>query len=162
MKFAYCSNILWIFCWVERRGSTPWTCRLPGRMSSAAGSATGPTSGTYYWPFFHFFIIRILVWRKKILWERSSVRDPWLCGVFLAKGCGSNSIRLLSSVTLKLLANEKRGGLTMLSFDRSPFKLSSLKFADKSVQAPSCERPKTTQRTLFLLFANNNCFQITA
>ncbi len=34
-----------IFCWVERRGSTPWTCRLPGRMSSAAGSATGPTSG---------------------------------------------------------------------------------------------------------------------
>jgi hypothetical protein len=30
------------------------------------------------------------------------------------------------------------------------------------VQAQSCERPKTTQRTLFLLFANNNCVQITA
>ncbi len=62
---------------------------------------------------------------------------------------------------LKALSNEKRGGLGVVSFDRSIFKLISLKFSNKSVQAPSCERPKTTQRTLFLLFANNNCFQIT-
>jgi hypothetical protein len=26
------------------------------------------------------------------------------------------------------------------------------------MQAPSCERHKTAKRTLFLLFANNNCF----
>jgi hypothetical protein len=56
---------------------------------------------------------------------------------------------------------EKRGGLGVVSFDRSPLKLFWLKFSNKSVQAPSCERPKTTQRTLFPLFANNNCFQIT-
>jgi hypothetical protein len=63
---------------------------------------------------------------------------------------------------LKVLTNEKRGGITVVSFDRSPFKLFSLKFSNKSGKAPSCERPKTTQRTLFLLFANNNCFQIMA
>jgi hypothetical protein len=49
----------------------------------------------------------------------------------------------------------------VVSFDRSPFKLFSLKFSNKSAQAPSGERPKTIQRTLFLLFVNNNCFQIT-
>jgi hypothetical protein len=34
---------------------------------------------------------------------------------------------------------------------------------DKSVQAPSCKRPKTTgtQRTLFLSFEIINCFPIT-
>jgi hypothetical protein len=63
---------------------------------------------------------------------------------------------------LKVLTNEKRGGVTVVSFDRSPFKLFSLKFSNNSVQAPSCERPKTAQRTLFLFIANNNCFQITA
>ncbi len=62
---------------------------------------------------------------------------------------------------LKVLTNEKRGGLAVVSFERSPFKLFSLKFSNKSVPTPSCERPKTTQRTLFLLFANNNCFQLT-
>jgi hypothetical protein len=40
--------------------------------------------------------------------------------------------------------------------------LISLIFSNKSVQAPSCGRPKTTQRTLFLSFAFNNCLQITA
>jgi hypothetical protein len=56
---------------------------------------------------------------------------------------------------LKVLTNEKKGGLRIISFDRSPFKLFSRKFSKESVQAPSCERHKTTQRTLFLLFANN-------
>ena len=62
----------------------------------------------------------------------------------------------ISKLALKVLANEKRGGLRVELFDRSPFKLFSLKFSNKSVQAPSCEGPKTTPRTLFLLFANNN------
>ncbi len=62
---------------------------------------------------------------------------------------------------LKVLTNEKRGGLRVISFDRSPFKLFSRKFSKESVQAPSCERHKTTQRTLFLLFANNYWFPIT-
>ena len=57
---------------------------------------------------------------------------------------------------LKVLTNEKRGGLRVISFDRSPFKLILRKFSEESVQAPSCERHKTTQRTMFLLFANNN------
>ncbi len=63
--------------------------------------------------------------------------------------------------SLKVLTNEKRGGLTVVSFDRSRFKLILRKFSNKSVQAPSCERPKTTQRTLFLSFEINNCFPIT-
>ncbi len=62
---------------------------------------------------------------------------------------------------LKVLTNEKRGGLKVVAFDRSPFKLFTLRFSNKSVQAPSCERPRTAPRTLFLSFANNNCFQIT-
>ncbi len=66
--------------------------------------------------------------------------------------------RLTSQDYLKVLTNEKRGGLTMISFDRSPFKLFSLWFSNKSMQAPSSERPKTTLRTLFLWFAINNCF----
>ncbi len=62
----------------------------------------------------------------------------------------------------KVVTSKKRGELSMLSFDSSPFKLFSVRFSNNSVQAPTCERPKTAQRTLFLLFANNNCFQITA
>ncbi len=62
---------------------------------------------------------------------------------------------------LKVFTNEKREGLTVVSFDRSCFKLCSRKFSNKLVQVPSCERQKTAPRTLFLSFANNNCFQIT-
>ncbi len=62
---------------------------------------------------------------------------------------------------LKVLTNEKRGGFTMLLFDRSPFKLFTLKFSNKSIQSSSCERHKTTQRTLFLLFESNSWFPIT-
>jgi hypothetical protein len=58
--------------------------------------------------------------------------------------------------SLKVSTNEKRGGLKVVAFDKSPFKLFSLRFSKKSVQALFCERHKTTQRTLFLLFANNN------
>ncbi len=43
----------------------------------------------------------------------------------------------------------------MRAFDRSLFKLFTLRFSSKSVQAPSCEKPKTTQRTLFLSFEIN-------
>ncbi len=45
----------------------------------------------------------------------------------------------------------------MVAFDRSPVKLFTLRFSNKSVQAPSCERPKTSQWTLFLSFEINNC-----
>jgi hypothetical protein len=52
----------------------------------------------------------------------------------------------------------KRGVLKVVAFDRSPFKLFSLRFSTKSVQAPSCERPKTTQRTLSLYISNQELF----
>ncbi len=65
------------------------------------------------------------------------------------------------SCALKVFTNEKRGGLIVISFDRPPFKLLSRKFSKESVHAPSCERHKPTQRTLFLLFANNYWFPIT-
>ncbi len=48
----------------------------------------------------------------------------------------------------------------MVAFDRSPFKLFSLRISTKYVHAPSCERPKTTQRTLSLSFEIKNCFPI--
>jgi hypothetical protein len=57
---------------------------------------------------------------------------------------------------LKVLTNEKRGGLKVVAFDRSPFKLFTLRFSNKSVQAPSCERLRTAQRTLFLSFEIKN------
>ncbi len=60
-----------------------------------------------------------------------------------------------------ILTNEKRGGLKVVAFDKSPFMLFKLRFSNKLVQAPSCKRPKTTQRTLFLPFEINNCFPIT-
>ncbi len=49
---------------------------------------------------------------------------------------------------VKVLTNEKRGGLTVILFDRSRFQLLTLKFSNKSVQSSSCERPKTVQRLL--------------
>jgi hypothetical protein len=58
------------------------------------------------------------------------------------------------------LTNEKRGGLEVVAFDRSSFKLFTRRFSNKSVQVPSCDRPRTAPRTLLLSFANNNCFQI--
>ncbi len=64
-------------------------------------------------------------------------------------------------IPLKVLTNEKRGGLKVVEFDRSPFILFTLRFSNKSVQAASCERLRTAPRTLFLLFEINNCFQIT-
>ncbi len=70
-------------------------------------------------------------------------------------------LKCLLDRPLKVLTNEKRGGLRVISFDRSPFKLISRKFSEESVQAPLCERHKTTQRTLFILFANKNWFPIT-
>ena len=48
---------------------------------------------------------------------------------------------------LKVFTNEKWGGLSVILFDRPPFKQLSRKFSKESVQAPSCERHKTTQRT---------------
>ncbi len=48
----------------------------------------------------------------------------------------------------------------MVVFDRSPGQLFSLRFSNRSAQAPSCERPKTTHRILFLSFEIKNCFQI--
>ncbi len=63
---------------------------------------------------------------------------------------------------LKVLTNEKRGGLKVIAFDRSPFKLFTLRFSNQSVQAPSFERRRTAQRSLFLSFEINNCFQISA
>ncbi len=63
-------------------------------------------------------------------------------------------------VNLKVLTNEQRGGLKVVAFYRYPFKLFTLRFSSKSLQAPSCERPKTIQQTLFLSFKINNCLPI--
>jgi hypothetical protein len=62
---------------------------------------------------------------------------------------------------LKVLTNEKRGGLNLVSFDWSRFQFFMLKLSKESVQTLSCERPETSQRTLFLSFEINNCFPIT-
>jgi hypothetical protein len=66
------------------------------------------------------------------------------------------------SFDLKVLTNEERGCFKEAAFGRSPFKLFTLRFSNKSVQAPSSERPKTTRPTLFLSREINNFSQITA
>jgi hypothetical protein len=49
------------------------------------------------------------------------------------------------------LTIEKRCGLKVVAFDRSPFKLFTLRVSNKSVQAPSCERPITPARMKSLM-----------
>jgi hypothetical protein len=71
-----------------------------------------------------------------------------------------NQVETIADI-LKVSTNEKRGGLKVVVFDRYPFKVFSLRFSKKSVQSPSCKRPKTTQRTLFLSFEINYWFPIT-
>jgi hypothetical protein len=55
--------------------------------------------------------------------------------------------QILNVFYLKVSTNEKRGGLKVVAFDSPPFKLLSRKFSKESVQAPFCERHKTTHRT---------------
>jgi hypothetical protein len=79
----------------------------------------------------------------------------------LQDGACTGFLENFRKISLKVLSNEKRGNLKAVAFDRSPFKLFTQRFSNKSMQAPSCERPKTAQRTLFLSFESNNCFPIT-
>ncbi len=141
--------------------STLATSHPLGYISSTVGYISNLIHLGYMRIIKHFLISSIESWNKS-----SSFRDKKNFTFFPKYNrltFQQNTVTTPQPNTrLKVLANLKRGGLAMLSFDRSPFKLSSLKFSDKSAQAPSCERPKTTQRTLFLLFANINCFQITA
>ncbi len=69
--------------------------------------------------------------------------------------CPYSLIFYALNTPLKVLTNEKRGGLKVVALDRPPFKLFTLRFSNKSVQAPTSEMPKTTQRTLFLSFEIN-------
>jgi hypothetical protein len=45
-----------------------------------------------------------------------------------------------------------RGVLKVVAFDSSPFKQFSVRFSTKSVLAPFCGKPKTTQQTPFMLY----------
>ncbi len=72
-----------------------------------------------------------------------------------------HALGMFYSRILKVLTNEKRGGLKVVAFNRSDFKLFTLRFSNKAEQAQSCERNKTSQRNLFLSFEINNCFPIT-
>jgi hypothetical protein len=52
--------------------------------------------------------------------------------------------------------------LKVVAFDRSPFKIFTLRFSDKSVPAPSCERGlKQLSEPCFLSFEINNCLAAT-
>jgi hypothetical protein len=83
--------------------------------------------------------------------RKGNVENLVCCSGGVSKGFwGGYSLRL------KVLTNEKRDGLSVVSFNKSRFKLYSRKFSNKLVQVPSCERHKTAPRTLFLLFANYN------
>jgi hypothetical protein len=66
--------------------------------------------------------------------------------------------RKINNVSLKVLTNEKRDWLAVVPFDRSRFKLFSRK---TNWCRPHPVRHKTAPQTLFLLFANYNCFPIT-
>jgi hypothetical protein len=49
----------------------------------------------------------------------------------------------------RVLTNEKRSVLKVVSFDKSPFMLIMLRFSNKSVQAPSSEGPKLLSKHCF-------------
>jgi hypothetical protein len=53
----------------------------------------------------------------------------------LPANMGGSSIHACQKNGLKVLTNEKRGGLKVVVFDRSLFKLFTLRFSNKSVQA---------------------------
>jgi hypothetical protein len=71
--------------------------------------------------------------------------------VLYAKVTIVRDLFLYIKICLKVLTHEKRGGLKMASFDRSRFKLFTLRFSKIFVQAENY-----TQRCLFLLFEYNN------
>ncbi len=100
--------------------------------------------------------ISLRIWSQNRNCSKCSVRD--LCRTDLCK-----NPRKSASLPCPFqgLTNEKRDGFKVVAFERSPFKLFTRRFSNKSVQAPSCERPKTAQRTLFLSFEINNCHPIT-
>jgi hypothetical protein len=86
-----------------------------------------------------------------------------VCGLIkVSKFQAQNLKKRMCPQINKLFKGEKRGGLKVVAFDRSPFKLSMLRFSNKSVQAPSCERHRTAHRSMFLSFEINNFFQISA
>jgi hypothetical protein len=49
---------------------------------------------------------------------------------------------------LKVLTNEKRGGLKVVAFDRSPLQLFTLRFSNKSVQADASMKQSERKRPL--------------
>ncbi len=51
----------------------------------------------------------------------------------------------------------RKGGMKEVGFAGSPFNILALDF--QTNRCPSCERPKTTQRKVFLLHEYNNCLQ---
>ena len=105
----------------------------------ASGSAKGLLAGT-----------------RRFFWHGECEKDLWVAG----KKFWYQQRDFQSLVMEFSDGKPKQKGFfhSVVLFDRSPFKLFSLKFSNKSVQAPSCERPKTTQRSLFFSFARNNCF----
>ncbi len=115
-------------------------------------------------PLFHLYPIYVLCGMNFEPWLLQdpgwrSWLTPALCsrcrsppsGPASSSSCCSSSVKKSPKfVSLKVLTNEKRGGLKVVPFDKSPFKLFTQKFVNKSVQSSSCERPKTAQRILFL------------
>ncbi len=75
-------------------------------------------------------------------------------------GTGQYSTEFLVKEVLKVFTIEKRGGLTVVSFDRSRGKLFSQKFSNELVHP--VRGLKLLLEPCFYYFANNNCFLISA
>jgi hypothetical protein len=80
------------------------------------------------------------------LWSDVSGDWGWRKRAFTRRPRGwlkrTECVRYYFNHCLKVLNSEKRGGLKVVSFDRSSFKLFTLRFSNKSVQIPSCESLK--------------------
>ncbi len=78
---------------------------------------------------------------RSVGWEQpEGVIHSWIC-LDETLACLQSSNLLNSKISLT--ANFFK--------DRSPFKIFSLRFSTKSVQAPSCERPKTAANTVSII-----------
>ncbi len=106
----------------------------------------------------HLAILAVTITRSYVNCTGKFLFTSW---EIFGKNQVQDHARMVPHMYLKVLTNEKRGGIKVIAFYRSPFKLFTLRFSKKSVNAPSSERPQTTQRTLLLSFEINNCLQIT-
>ncbi len=95
-------------------------------------------------------------------WGRRKLKAKWLIDIFSMLHFKENLLKrwLCSTLVFAHTVIVFVYILSLFIFNKTVKKKFMLRFSNKSVQASSCERPRNAERTLFLSFEINNCFQI--